>query len=117
MKTIKIKNKDYKRVVPEIPLLKLMDYFIKENKQRVADKLIVTLDLKQIDYRLLISTCLENHLFKGLIHLCSEGDDNFMIPVIKILSIYLHKSSNFKLSYEDIKDLKDRFFKIICHIK
>jgi len=83
----------------------------------LADKLIFTLDLKQIvDYNLLISTCLENHLFKGLIHLCSDGDDNFMIPLIKILSIYLQKSSIFKLSYEKIEDLKFRFLKK-CQMK
>ena len=96
------------RYVPETPLITLVDFLLKEGQHRLADKLIVTLDLKQIDYNSLITVCLENHLFKGLIHLCSEGDDNFMIPLIKILSMYLHKSANMRLSYEDIQDLKYR---------
>ena len=92
--------------------MNIVKYYLQENKHRLADKLIVSLDLKQIDFHSLISICLENHLFKGLIHLCAEGDDNFMIPLIKILSIYMHKSSSLMLSYEDIQDLKYRFFMI-----
>lgn len=86
----------------------LINFLISENQHRLADKLIVTLDLKLFDYSPLITVCLENHLFKGLIHLCSDSDDNFMIPLIKILSLYLHKSANLRLSFEDMQDLKYR---------
>lgn len=96
-------------MVPEASLMKVIECLLKENKRNVADKLMMNLNFKQFNYQFFIAVCLENCLFKGLIHLYFEENDNFMYPIIKILNSILHNSSNSKLNYEDVQDLKYRF--------
>lgn len=97
-------------------MLYLIECLIKENKQRLAEKLIITLDTKKTNNPELIKCCTENHLFKSLLHLSFESDESFMAPLIKILDICIKKSSNLKISFEDIQDFKYRYIFIINNL-
>ena len=89
-------------------MINLIEYLSKENKQKLAEKIIITLDFKKNDNSELIKCCTENHLFKAIVNLSIETDDNVLTPLIKILDICSHKSSNMKISFEDIQDFKYR---------
>ena len=68
-----------------------------ENKKSyLIQTLILSLNLSQIrkgieslDYSSALKICLEHHFYNALIYLCTESDNNFMIPLIQIFSNYL----------------------------
>lgn len=47
--------------------------------------------MENFDFSEIIQICLENHFYNALIYLCTESDNNFMIPLIQIFSYYLFR--------------------------
>ena len=50
--------------------------------------LILSLELKNLDFCPIITLCLEFHLFRGLIYFSTIGDGNFLTPIINIFRLY-----------------------------
>lgn len=62
--------------------------FNTEDKLPILHALIVHLDLSILDASELVSLCLETELYLGLIYICTQGNDDFITPLVKLTATY-----------------------------
>ena len=81
------------RYIPEETLNEIIEFYDEKQKSFLIQTLILSLDMtssnKKIEYSSAIRICLSHNLYSALIYLCTESDNDFMIPLIKIFSTYL----------------------------
>lgn len=81
----------------------ITSYLLLNNKNCTLQNLILSLDLHsktKTDYSDLIKVCLANKMIKALIYLCTENNDDFIIPLIQLFNMTLENKID---EYEKIR--------------
>lgn len=78
------------KIVPEDALQELISYFLQCQKIEVLQKLILHLDLKQVEISQLLVVCIEQMLLRPLIYICTKTHD-FLTPLVKMFGLFVVK--------------------------
>lgn len=73
-----------------------MVHYSKKGRYDILQKLILNLDLTDLDVSPLLIICLEYDLINAMIYICTKSGD-FLTPLIKLLACYkksLEKNEN-----------------------
>ncbi|CAD8193089.1 unnamed protein product [Paramecium octaurelia] len=103
-----IKNKQI-AVIPESFFVDYVNFY--QNDKEMIQQLILQLDLHQQEPTLLIKVCMDYHLYKAMIYLCTKQGD-FITGLMKLMNLWENKCQSEQREHCNIEKEKLRQFRI-----
>ncbi|CAD8126409.1 unnamed protein product [Paramecium sonneborni] len=103
-----IKNKQI-AVIPESFFVDYVSFY--QNEKEMIQQLVLQLDLHQQEPTLLIKVCMDYHLYKAMIYLCTKQGD-FITGLMKLMDLWENKCQLEQKEHNNIEKEKLRQFRI-----